>query len=89
MVDIEQVELNPEQEERERQRDREQLELYKQKEQEQKDRAHEQMEIGRKNENKEKKRSRQLENIIFFCRLCDRRRTNLFSQLFPNQRYTH
>ena len=89
MVEIEQVELNREQEHRERQRDREQIELYKQKEQEQKDRAQEQMEIGRKNEDQQKKRSRQLENILFFCRICDRRRTNLFSQLSPNQRYTH
>ena len=66
MVEIEQVELNREQEERERQRDREQIELYKQKEQEQKDCDREQMETDRKNEDKEKKRSRQLENIIFF-----------------------
>ncbi len=79
--------IEPE-EERARQRDREQLELYKQKEHEQKHRAQEQMEIGRKNEDKQKKRSRPLENIIFFCRICDRRRTNLLGQLDPNQRYT-
>ncbi|MEG5067570.1 hypothetical protein QUB33_28785 [Microcoleus sp. B3-A4] len=89
MVEIEQVELNRKQEERESQRDREQLELYKQKEHEDKERAQEQMEIGRKNEDKQKKRSRQLENIIFFCRICDRRRTNLLGQLSPHQRYTH
>lgn len=88
MVEIEQVELNREQEDREGKRDREQLELYKQKEHEQKERAQEQMEIGRKNEDKQKKRARQLENIIFFCRICDRRRTNLLGQLSPNQRYT-
>ncbi|MBD1812769.1 hypothetical protein NDA07_10340 [Microcoleus vaginatus DQ-U2] len=89
MVEIEQVELNREQEERERQCEREQIELYKQKEQEQKDGAQEQMEIGRKNEDKQKKRARQVENIIFFCRICDRRWTNLLGQLSPNQRYTH
>ena len=54
MVELEEVELNREQEERERQRDREQIELYKQKEQEPKNRDREQIEIDRKNEDKEK-----------------------------------
>jgi hypothetical protein len=62
MVEIEQVELNREEEEREPQRDRKQIELYKQKEQEPKNRDREQIEIDRKNEDKEKKRSRQLRN---------------------------
>ncbi|MGL5134021.1 MAG: hypothetical protein ACRC78_15970 [Planktothrix sp.] len=66
MVQIEQVELDTEQEQNEKTRDRQQMELYREKEEAQKTRDREQMELDREKEEAEKMRDRQLENIIFF-----------------------
>jgi len=66
MVEIEQVELDTEQEQNEKMRDRQQMELYREKEEAEKTRDREQMELYREKEEAEKMRDRQLENIIFF-----------------------